>query len=87
MIKLLNSFLFASQEEEVEKMQIQREEKTNSTVVDPNLDVLMIVLNLMVQLCPWKLRNNQNVYKIMNSNYKEVISSLMLQKHEIELKN
>lgn len=31
MIKLLNSFLFASHEEEVEKMQIQGEEKTNST--------------------------------------------------------
>lgn len=84
MIKFLNSFLFASQEKEVEKMQTQREEKTNSTAVDPNLDVLMIVLNLMVQLCPWKLRNNQNVYKITDSNYKEVISSLMLQKHEIE---
>lgn len=84
MIKFLNSFLFASQEKEVEKMQTQREEKKNSTAVDPNLDVLMIVLNLMVQLCPWKLRNNQNVYKITDSNYKEVISSLMLQKHEIE---
>lgn len=68
MIKFLNSFLFASQEKEVEKMQIQREEKTNGTEVDPNLDTLMIVLNSMFQLCPWKLSNIQNVYKIMNSN-------------------
>lgn len=84
MIKFLNSFLFASQEEEVEKMQIQREEKANTTAVDPNLGMLTIMLNLMFQLCPWKLRNNQNVYKITNSNYKEVFSSLMLQNHEIE---
>ena len=68
MIKFLNSFLFASQEEEVEKLQIQREEKTNSTEVDPNLDMLMIVHNFMFQLCPRKLSNIQNVYKITNSN-------------------
>lgn len=73
--------LNSTKEEEVEEMQIQRTEKINNTVGDPNRDMLIITLNLMFQLWPLKFNNNQNVYKITNSNYKKVTPSLMLQNH------